>query len=646
MCYTCVRECPAKAIRIADGQAEVIPERCIACGNCVKVCKQNAKRVLYTLDEVEELLESPHRVAACIAPSFPANFSEWDGEKISGILHEVGFELVCQVAFGADLVAKRYRELFETRNGCRYISTTCPAVVGYVERYHPELVSSLAPIVSPMVAMARALRRYYGPDLKIVFIGPCIGKKLEARTSTMPTEVDAAITFGGIFHLIHKYGINPETVEPRAFDPPHPGPGLLFPIGRGLLQAADIHEDLLSCRVVSTEGRSNFTEALREFEEGNLDTKLLDVLACQGCFMGPGVTTRAPLFRRRDRISRFASGEMQKLNLEQWQKDMELMADLDLSRSFVKNDQRIRTPNEGELAKIMERLGKLSPADQLDCGACGYDTCREHAIAIYKGLAESEMCLPSTIVKLRTVVNELANSNQQLASMQEALMHTEKLASMGQLAAGIAHELNNPLGVVLMYAHLLLEDCEDQSKMKGDLELIAQQADRCKKIVGGLLHFARQNKVLRQVVEAKALIDRSLKSVSIPENVKVEIKRIVPGDSLEVDPDQMVQVLTNLYTNAFSAMPEGGLLEIEAKERSDRFVISVRDTGTGIPEDIRKKIFEPFFTTKQIGKGTGLGLSVVYGIIKMHRGDIRVESNADPAKGPTGTTFVIDLPRE
>lgn len=646
MCYTCVRECPAKAIRISEGQAEVLPERCIACGNCVKVCSQKAKQVISTIAEVEQLLAGEQRIAACIAPSFPAEFTECDYEQLVGMLRQLGFHLVVEVAFGADLVADRYRRLSRKIKNRRYIATTCPAVVSFVERYYPECAGSLAPIVSPMVATARALRLRHGSDLRTVFIGPCIAKKVEAKSTKLAREIDSVITFSELRDMFSARGITPGSVTPSPFDPPHPSLGSLFPISRGLLQAAGIREDLMGGHVVATSGRATFPEALREFAEGNLDANLLEVLCCQGCIMGPGMFTTAPLFRRRSRVSRYARNRITRFNHEQWRKEMLAFKTLDLSRSFVTSDQRIPVPSTNELSEILARMGKFKPEDELNCGACGYDTCRLHAVAVIKGLAESEMCLPYTIDKLRTTVKELAMSNEQLANVQEALMQSEKLASMGQLAAGIAHELNNPLGVVLMYAHLLLESARDNEAVREDVDMIATQAERCRKIVSGLLHFARQNRVLRHPTDLHAVIEKSIQSVPRPENISVSI---VPGlsDSIaEVDGDQLIQVFTNLLSNAYAAMPEGGSVSIETSGDAEMVHFSVKDAGTGIPPDVRKKIFEPFFTTKQIGMGTGLGLAVAYGIIKMHRGDIRVISNVNPAQGPTGTTFIIDIPRK
>ena len=646
MCYTCVRECPAKAIRIVDGQAEVMPERCIACGNCVKVCSQNAKVAISSTDQLLALLKSGKPVACCVAPSFPAAFIEFSHRKLVGMLRALGFTYVTEVAFGADLVAREYKKLFDRTPERRFIATTCPAIVGFVERYHPELVDSLAPIVSPMIAHARALRKIYGQELAVAFIGPCIAKKVEASSKVTPDEIDVAITFRELAELFTNQGITPETINPGEFDPPHPAAGSLFPIGGGMLQAAGMTEDLIAGQIVATEGRHNFVEAIKEFAQGNLDARLLEALCCQGCIMGPGMIGKMPMFSRRSAVSRYVRKRMDRFDRDQWRETMTFLRGLDLKRRFVANDQRIAVPKANEIKEILHRMGKDSIEDELNCGACGYDSCLDHAIAIYKGLAETEMCLPNTIEKLKSTIDELAVSNQQLASTQEALMQSEKLASMGQLAAGIAHEVNNPLGVVLMYAHLLKDECQNNPDMKKDLELIATQADRCKKIVSGLLHFARQNKVIKKPVNLPELLEQSQYAVAMPKNIQIHISATMQNPVVNIDADQITQVLANLYSNACGAMEfAGGTLSIAVAEHSDKVQVSVSDTGTGILQENISKIFDPFFTTKQIGKGTGLGLAVAYGIIKMHKGDIKVQSNADPKIAPTGTTFTIDLPR-
>ena len=187
--------------------------------------------------------------------------------------------------------------------------------------------------------------------------------------------------------------------------------------------------------------------------------------------------------------------------------------------------QRIESHDEDEINEVLASMGKITKKDQLDCGACGYESCVEHAIAIKKGLAEVEMCLPYTIEKLHKSVKELALSNEKLSSMRQALKQSEKLAHMGQLSAGIAHELNNPLGVVIMYSNILLDESPDGDPVREDLKLIVEQAGRCKKIVAGLLNFARKNQVNHQLISIRELADHSLESLVVPREVKITISR-------------------------------------------------------------------------------------------------------------------------
>lgn len=646
ICYTCVRECPAKAIRITDGQAEVIPQRCIGCGNCVRICSQNAKKVADSTDIVKKLLAGKSKAAAILAPSFPAEFVDIDYKKLVGMLRKLGFDYVNEVAFGADLVAKRYKKLLDqSSEDCRFIATSCPAIIAYVERYHPDLVGNLAPIVSPMVATARVLNRIYGDDLKVVFIGPCIAKKGEVASVNMPDELDAALTFVELRAIFNQYDIKPEEVEASEFNSPLAGKGVVFPVRRGLFQAADITEDIVQSNAVAIEGGSCFIDAFKEFESGNLKVRLLEVLACSGCISGPGMSSDQPLFRKRTKVSEYAKSKLEKFDYNKWQEDINKFDDLDLSRRFKAFDQRIKIPQSDDLTKILNRMGKFKKEDELNCGACGYNTCREHAVAIFKGLAENEMCLPFTIERLHKTISELATSNNQLASAQEALMQSEKLASMGQLAAGIAHEVNNPLGVVLMYAHLLLEQYQDNPKLREDLVMVAEQADRCKKIVSGLLDFARRNKVMLQPTDIDELIRKTVRSFPLSPKIEVIIDNEAEDGIANIDRDQIAQVLTNLISNAEAAMNGAGRLTFTIKGDSYDVIVEVADTGCGIPEENISKIFEPFFTTKEMGKGTGLGLAVTYGIIKMHRGNITVRSNADSSKEQTGTVFKISLPR-
>jgi signal transduction histidine kinase/Fe-S-cluster-containing hydrogenase component 2 len=646
-CYTCVRECPAKAIQILDGQASVIQTRCIGCGNCVTVCSQNAKQVLSGIADTERVLAGPAPVAAIVAPSYPAEFAECETSTLIAALRRLGFTYVHEVGFGADLVAAEYARLLEQDEG-RHVATTCPAVVSYVRKYHPDLLDRLAPIVSPMLAIARVLHVKYGPDLKVAFIGPCIAKKGEALYEQFEGEVDAALTYVELRAFFETRGITlaglPATDDD--FDPPHSSLGALFPITRGMLQAADLDEDLLRGDIVTADGRHNLAHAITDFEHGETEARLLDILCCEGCIMGAGFSCEEPVFKRRADVSRETRSRRAFFDQATWDAAVAEYAAIDLSRSFAPFDQRFDDmPTHEELREILARMNKSSPEDELDCGACGYASCRDHAVAIWQGLAEVEMCLPYAVEELRKTVDELQESNSSLETTKEALVKSEKLASMGQLAAGIAHEVNNPLGILLLHANLLLEDCDDDAAVADDVKLIVDQANRCKKIISGLLNFARQSRVVRQPTDLGALVQEVLRTVPLDEGVTITVDDRLTDPMAELDADQIVQVLTNLLTNAQHALPDGGrvLLTLDGTEES--VIVMVSDNGTGIAEEHLDKLFSPFFTTKQVGKGTGLGLAVTHGIVKMHRGQITVESNADPSRGPTETTFTIVLPR-
>jgi iron only hydrogenase large subunit-like protein/nitrogen-specific signal transduction histidine kinase len=650
VCYTCVRECPAKAIRIVNGQAEIIPARCIACGNCVKVCNRQAKMFSFSIDRVKKLIQSQHKVAALIAPSIAAEFIDIsDYQKLVGMIRFLGFDYVNEVAFGAELVANQYKSLLQSDQKQPYISTSCPAIVTYVEKHHPHIVKSLVPIVSPMIATARVLQNIHGPELKIVFIGPCIAKKGEAMQNQFKGLVDEVISFIELRRMFDEKHVSPDTIIPSEFDPPLAGKGSVFPISGGMLQTVDLEEDFLNGEIVVAEGRQDITEVLKEFEQGYLEAKLFDLLCCNGCLNGPGMSNRSQFFYKRKNISNFAKKQYNRLDTEKWKDDIIQYSRLDLGRYFIADDQRHTCDfSDEDIRVVKEKLGIFNIEDELNCTACGYDSCHEHAVAIIKGIAETEMCLPYTIDKLHKYIKDLDISNKKLASTMAALKQSEKLASMGQLAAGIAHEVNNPLGVVIMYAHLLLDEAEPDSPHFRDLKLIVDQADRCKKIVGGLLNFARKSKVNIEEVNIRKLIKDSLSAFVMPPEIDLKIEINTREPVIECDHDQMVQVFSNLIKNAVDAMPNGGKLNItvdDDKQNGRDAVFIIKDTGIGISSDNLERMFEPFFTTKEDGKGTGLGLPIIYGIVKMHKGNVKVESNDNPEKGPTGTSFLVSIPR-
>ena len=640
VCFTCVRECPVKAIKIINGQAEVINDRCIGCGNCVRVCSQGAKIPLRSVDAVNELLLSKNKIAACIAPSFPAEFDEIQDYRIlAGMIRKLGFDFVTEVSFGADLVAREYEQMIQRNDYEGDISSDCPAIVYFIRHYHPDMVPYLAPIASPMVAMSRVMKKKHGDDLKVVFIGPCFAKKAET------TEVDEVLTFRELREMFDNLNIRPENTDPSGFDPPHSGKGAIFPVSHGLYCTANNQEAIPEERVIIAEGQVNYKEAIREFEEGYIRKKHLMLLCCEGCIMGPGTSPGGKRFARSSAVGEYVTRKLEVLDRQAWVRDIEEYKTLDLSQTFTPEDRRIAPPDNVDVVNALQSMGKFAPKDHLNCGACGYDTCVDHASAIVNGLAETEMCLPFSIEKLHDSINNLNVSNEKLARAKAALKQSEKLAHMGQLSAGIAHELNNPLGVITMYSNILMDEAPEGDTVREDLKLIVEQAERCKKIVSGLLNFARKNQVALTETDVVKFMQHSLNSIVKPENIQCSFNPMIADPIARLDIDQMMQVLTNLEKNAIEAMPSGGTLIVGVEGDAEEITFIVTDTGLGIQKENMDKLFTPFFTTKEMGKGTGLGLALIYGIVKMHKGKIHVDSNADQMSGPLGTTFRITIPR-
>ena len=639
VCYTCVRECPVKAIKIINGQAEVISARCIGCGNCTKVCSQKAKVFVDTSQKVFEFLKNEQKTVACLAPSFPAEFYDIPYKKLIGMIKQLGFDYVVDVSFGADMVTLKYQQYMKEHPTNRTISSDCPAIVYYIRHYHPELVPSLTPICSPMVATSRIVREKYGSNVRVVFIGPCIAKKAESN------EVDQIITFKELRNIFEQAYITPETCQEAEFDPPVGGKASIFPVTRGKLYTMNKSDDICEENIIVASGKTHFREAIKEFEEGLNKSQHLELLCCEGCIMGPGMTESNKLYTKTTFIRNYVREKLSRLNKYEWEQAIKTYEKLDFSQHFNPADRRIPKPSNDAIENILHRMGKTKPEDHLNCGACGYDTCTEHAIAILEGLAESEMCLPYTIEKLHNSIKELNLSNEKLANAQLSLKQSEKLATMGQLSAGIAHELNNPLGIITMYSHILKEEIPPDDPIQKDLSIIVEQAERCKKIVGGLLNFARKNQVNLIETDLVKFSEHTIQSIIIPDNIRVNIVSKMKNPLVYIDNEQWMQVMTNIEKNAIEAMPNGGILTIQLSDTEHEVEIYICDTGMGISKENLEKIYTPFFTTKPIGKGTGLGLSLVYGIVKMHHGQIICESNDNPQKGPTGTCFKIRIPR-
>jgi DNA-binding NtrC family response regulator/iron only hydrogenase large subunit-like protein len=396
-CFACVRNCPVKAIKVENGQAKVVPELCISCGHCVKVCAQGAKTIAGLLPQVEEWLLGGELVAACLAPSFVVEFAAYLPGRLISALKEVGFWQVYEVAFGADLVSREYHKLLtggEWKGPC--ISTACPAVVNLVEKYYPHLIPALAPIVSPMLAAGRYIKKKYGKEVKVVFIGPCIAKKEEAENQGTDRGVDAVLTFDELYSLLDRRKVDINRAQESSFDNPPAGLGRIYPLRGGLLKSARAEYDLLQSEVFVVEGKDDCLQMLEALSRDGEKRRFIDALFCKGCINGPMIGTNLDLFNKRELVLSYYN----RLEKEVRSSCPGSLIEVPLSRQFARRDRLLPAPDEQEIKAILAELDKFSWEDELNCGACGYSTCREKAVAVYRGLAENKMCLPYLVNRL------------------------------------------------------------------------------------------------------------------------------------------------------------------------------------------------------------------------------------------------------
>ncbi|HPF86653.1 MAG TPA: [Fe-Fe] hydrogenase large subunit C-terminal domain-containing protein [Candidatus Limiplasma sp.] len=385
-CYRCVRACPVKAIGIKNNQAFINQDRCINCGTCVKTCLQKAKVDISQLDDIKKIVKSGD-VVACVAPSFAAEYPGYLRRRLVAGLRGLGFKRVEETSIGADAVAS-YTKKLVMATGRGGISTACPAVVDYVQTYMPEHIDLLLPIVSPMIAHAKITKALH-PDMRAVFIGPCVAKKAEAQQEKYKGIVDGVLTFRELNGWFAEEGIVLDECCDSGFDQiGHLDTAKLFPLPGGMIKTAGLDGSIDSINIVHTSGPENTITLLKAAVDSN-DLEVIEPLFCEGgCIGGAGNDNTNNIFEKRNDIIEYAHEKEPVFGVE------EKMPTVDLSTSFVKKPFPTVKYTEQDILDVYEHTYKSAPENRLNCGACGYNSCEENAIAILNGMAEYSMCIP------------------------------------------------------------------------------------------------------------------------------------------------------------------------------------------------------------------------------------------------------------
>ena len=419
-CYKCLRSCPVKAIRMERApfsqqlRARVDESRCVLDGRCIAECPQKAKSVRPAYPSVRSLIAVNDDVWVSLAPSFVAAFAHLRPGQVLAGLRKLGFAGIRETAVAAEWVAAAHRKIAEKSQG-PVMTSSCPAIVNLIEMYIPEMLPNLAPIVSPMIAHARMLKKE-APCRKVVFIGPCLAKYDEITRPGLTQDVDQVISFVELETWWAEEGIDPSQLEDEYFDGPAPLEAVLFPLDGGLIKTAGLTPDMLSNRTLTVSGLDNCQDFLTNLAASEPVPMLVEMMACPGgCINGPLMPADSDdAFARRMRILKYREERpnyrencpcpaMENSLADDARAEH---ADYEFLQRTYENRQIISVePTEEQIKEVLAMTGKYAPEDELNCGACGYNSCKEKAIAVLQGMADPEMCIPYMRTKAESMSN-------------------------------------------------------------------------------------------------------------------------------------------------------------------------------------------------------------------------------------------------
>ncbi len=435
-CYKCLRECPVKAIKYIDHEARIIEDRCILCGKCTVVCPQNAKRVHSEIADVEALLASGKPVVASVAPSFVSAFGVRDFTAMSIALGKLGFAAAEETAVGANIVTAEYEKLLETGGYKNFITSACPAINRMIQLYYPKALKYLAPVASPMVAHARLLKKRY-PDAAVVFIGPCIAKKREGRESGV---ISAVLTFNELNTMFNARSIDPQKVAAVSSGESYANRSKYYPISRGIIKS--FNKLPKGYEYVAVDGVKRSFDVLEDID--SLEGMFIEINCCEyACINGPATLDREGALKANESIRKYAAASLD----DESAGDYIDSEGIDLAEGHPRITLGNVVPSERDIRATLAKTGKLKPEDELNCGACGYPTCREKAIAVLNGNADLDMCIPYMRKRAESMSFEIIQNSPNGIIMMDYDLKISESNAIARKLLGI--EMSDPKGTFL-----------------------------------------------------------------------------------------------------------------------------------------------------------------------------------------------------
>ena len=391
-CYKCIRHCPVKSIRFSGNQAHIVGDECVLCGNCFVICPQNAREIRNDVEKAKVLLASGSPVVASLAPSFSANYEGCGIEDMRRALKKLGFADAEETALGATYVKNEYESIMASGMQQVCISSCCPSVNLLIRRYYPEALKYLARVVSPMQAHCADIRARCN-NAKTVFIGPCIAKKQEAEEYG---DVDCVLTFAELSRWLQEAGIEIEHTGAERIEHSHTR---IFPTDGGVI--GSMTNRLSDCRYVSVSGPDNCINALKDISRGRLSKCFIEMSMCSGsCIGGPAM----------DKSHQGAVHEFLTVTDSAGDNDFIVGKKPEMDKTHPYTGVETQMPGNDAVREILRQMGKTKPEDELNCGSCGYNTCREKAVAVYQGKADLTMCMPYLRDKAESFSDNIINN--------------------------------------------------------------------------------------------------------------------------------------------------------------------------------------------------------------------------------------------